>query len=127
MSALKFIAVVIALSCGHLALAAESPVEWDGLQKTRIKGIDVAYVRPGVNLAQYAKVMLDPVQVAFDKDWKPERTGSQMRLSQADRERIKNDLAQLAADTISDTLGKNDGYPVVTSPGPDVMRLSTAL
>jgi hypothetical protein len=72
-------------------------------------------------------VILDPVEVAFAKDWKPEQTGSHLRVTQKDRDRIKNDLTKLAAETIKDTLSKNDGYPVVEAAGPDVMRLSTAL
>jgi Protein of unknown function (DUF3313) len=129
MRILKYLipAFVASLGFGQLALGAEPPVEWDGLQKTKIKGIELAYVRPGVNLAQYSKVILDPVQVAFAKDWKPEQTASHLRVSQEDRDRIKNDLAKLAADTIKDTLSKKDGYPIVEAAGPDVMRLSTAL
>jgi len=30
----------------------------------------------GVNWKQYTKVMLDPIDVAFHKDWNPERPGS---------------------------------------------------
>ncbi|HET9447545.1 MAG TPA: DUF3313 family protein [Steroidobacteraceae bacterium] len=129
MSIMKYLipAFVLSLGLGLPALGAEPPLEWDGLQKTKIKGIELAYVRPGVNLAQYSKVILDPVQVAFAKDWKPEQTGSHLRVSQEDRDRIKNDLAKLAADTIKDTLSKKDGYPVVETAGPEVMRLSTAL
>lgn len=129
MSVLKsfIVAVVISLSLGQLAQGGEPPVEWDGLQKTKVKGIDLAYVRPGVNLAQYSKVMLDPVEVAFAKNWQPEQVASRMPVSQQDRERIKSDLARLTTATITDTLGKKNGYPVVATPGPDVMRLSTAL
>jgi hypothetical protein len=115
------------LSVISTATAAEPPLEWDGLEKKQIKGIDAAYVRPGVNLAQYSKVMLDPVQVSFDKDWKPEQNGMRTKVSQADRERIKNDLSALAAKTFKETLSKDNGYPVVDAPGPEVMRVTAAL
>lgn len=118
---------LLSLSVISAASAAEPPLEWDGLQKKQIKGIDLAYVRPGVNLAQYDKVMLDPVQVTFDKDWKPERNGMHTSVSQADRERIKSDLAALTAKTFKETLGTSNGYPVVDTPGPDVMRITAAL
>jgi hypothetical protein len=121
------LANLLSLSVICTASAAEPPLEWDGLQKRQIKGIDAAYVRPGVNLAQYGKVMLEPVQVSFDKDWKPERTGMGTNVSQADRERIKNDLSALAVKTFEETLSKNNGYPVVDTPGPDVMRITAAL
>jgi hypothetical protein len=133
MIVLRICILILAVSLGvnHTVWGADAPVEWDGLQRTKVKGIDAAYVRPGVDLAQYGKVMLDPVVVAFDKNWKPERTGSRTALSPEDRERIKSDLSKLAWDAIKDTLGKknrqSDGYAVVAAPGPDVMRLSTAL
>jgi hypothetical protein len=133
MTALRTCVLVLAVSLGvsHTLLGAVPPVEWDGLQRTKIKGIDVAYVRPGVDLSRYTRVMLDPVEVAFDKNWKPERTGSRTAMSPEDRERIKSDLSELAADAIKDTLGRKnwhgDGYAVDSAPGPDVMRLSTAL
>jgi Protein of unknown function (DUF3313) len=118
---------LVSVCLNPLILAADAPLEWDGLQKTKIKGVDLAYVRPGVSLAQYNKVMLDPVEVAFAKNWKPEQTASHLRLSQEERDRIQQELSKPAADTIADTLSKKDGYPIVTAPAPDVMRLSTAL
>lgn len=120
-------AVMLAASLSAAAIAEEAPVEWDGLQKTKVKGIDLAYVRPGVDASAYSKIMLDPVQVAFSKDWKPERTGSRMPVSQEDRDRIAEGLAALAHDTFKEVLSKDGGYPVVTEPGPDVLRLSTGL
>ncbi len=119
--------VILFASLSAVALAADPAIEWDGLQKTKIKGIDHAYVRPGVDISKYSKVMLDPVEVSFDKNWKPERTGSHFQLRQEDRDRIKRDLAALAAKTFTKTLGRKDGYPVVTTAGPDVMRVSAAL
>jgi hypothetical protein len=59
----------------------------DGLERIGVKGIDLAYMRPGASLAHYRRVLLDPVQVAFSKDWDPERTGSRMKLSADEREK----------------------------------------
>jgi len=39
----------------------------DGLQKINVKGLDLAYARPGASLAAYKRVKLDPVEVQFDK------------------------------------------------------------
>ena len=129
MSVLKslIIAAILTTTVGGLALADDPPVEWDGLQKKKVKGIDLAYVRPGVDLSVYGKVMLDPVQVAFAKNWKPEKPGSRVRVSQEERELIMRRLAALFEKTFTETLSKKDGYPVVTAAGPDVMRVSAAL
>ena len=46
-------------------------MSYDGLQKTEIKGIELAYVRPGATLAGYHSIELAPVFVAFSKNWNP--------------------------------------------------------
>jgi Protein of unknown function (DUF3313) len=110
------------------ALAEKPPeVTEDGLHLTKVKGIDVAYVRPGASLAPYKRVMLDPTQVAFSKDWDPEKTGSRMKLSPEEREKIRTDLATLFNKTFKEELEKKNGYPVVTEAAPDVLRVSAAL
>ena len=98
----------------------------DGLVRTSVKGIDHAYVRPGSSLAQYRRVLIDPVQVAFSKDWDPEQTGSRMKLSAEEREKIRSDLANLFMKTFKEELEKG-GYPVVDTPAPDVLRVTPQL
>ena len=51
----------------------------DGLQKISVKGLDLAYARPGASLAAYKRVKLDPVEVQFDKSWEPTVTGSRIK------------------------------------------------
>lgn len=99
----------------------------DGLTRVDIRGVDAAYRRPGVDLHKYRKIMLDPVQVAFDPDWDPKRTGSNLPLPAEDRERIRRELAELFMQVFSEELTKDGGAPLVTSAGPDVLRLSTGL
>lgn len=98
----------------------------DGLQKVAVKGIDVAYVRPGSNLAPYKRLMMDPVEVAFSKDWDPEKTGSRMKLTEAEREKIRSDLAKLFTKTFQGELEKG-GYPIVDKAAPDVLRVTAGL
>ena len=98
----------------------------EGLKKVNVKGIDAAYVRPGSSLGNYKRILLDPVQVSFSKDWKPDKTGSYLPLSQEDRERIRKDLAELFITTATEVLEKG-GYPVVTESAPDVLRITAEL
>ncbi len=98
----------------------------EGLKKVNVKGIDAAYVRPGSSLGNYKRILLDPVQVSFSKDWKPDKTGSYLPLSQEDRERIRKDLADLFITTATEVLEKG-GYPVVTESAPDVLRITAEL
>ncbi len=98
----------------------------DGLKKIDVRGVDAAYVRPGAGLGAYKRILLDPVQVAFSKDWNPDETGSHLPLSNEDREKIRRDLAELFVTTATEVLEKG-GYPVVTEVGPDVLRVTAQL
>ena len=116
------------LLSGATTWAAKPPeTTEDGLKLIKVKGIDIAYARPGASLAPYKRVMLDPAQVRFSKDWDPERTGSRMKLTTEEREKIRSELATLFDQTFKEELEKKNGYPVVTEPGPDVLLVSAAL
>jgi hypothetical protein len=124
----RWVALLL-IGLAQLGYAASKPPEVteDGLQLKKVKGIDIVYVRPGATLAPYKRIMLDPVQVAFSKDWDPEKTGSRMKLSAEEREKIRTGLAKLTETTFKEELEKKGGYPVVTESGPDVLRVSSAL
>jgi hypothetical protein len=121
------IAALLAGVSGCASNPAIPDVTEDGLARVDIRGVYAAYRRPGAELKEYRKVMLDPVQVAFDPDWDPKRTGSNLRLSAEDRERIRRELAELFMEVFSKELTTDGGPPLVTSAGSDVLRLSTAL
>ena len=122
--------LIAALLAGVSGCASKSTVPdvtEDGLARVDIRGVYAAYRRPGADLTRYTKVLLDPVQVAFDPDWDPERTGSRLKLTAEDRERIRRELAELFMQVFSEELTKDGGPALVTSAGPDVLRLSTGL
>jgi hypothetical protein len=121
------LALTAGILSGMAALGAKPPeTTEDGLKLVKVKGIDMAYVRPGATLAPYKRVMMDPAQVAFSKDWDPERTGSRMKLTPEERERIRTELAQLFDKTFKEEMEKG-GYPVVTEAAPDVLLVTAAL
>ena len=103
----------------------EELMSHDGLQKVKIKDLDLAYVRPGASLAGYKRVMLDPVQVSFSKSWDPKKTGSSFKLSAEERENIRSGVAKIVQEEFTKTLSAKDGYPIVTESGPDVLRVKT--
>jgi hypothetical protein len=104
--------------------AADMPKEWDGLELRPSKNVAALYVRPGASLAGYKKVRLEPLQVAFDKNWDPNssRTGND-RLNKDDMEKIKKALAEEFAQVCTQTLTKA-GYQVVTETGEDVLDVT---
>jgi hypothetical protein len=118
---------IVGVAAVAFAAKKEAPTEWDGLQKKEVKGIDLAYVRPGADISAYKKIILDPVVVSFSKDWNPQKTGSRISISQADRDKIKEKLGNLVMQVFTDVLSENNGYPIVKEAAPDVMRLSTGL
>ena len=85
-------------------------------------GLDTVYVREGVSLAKYKRVMLDPVEVSFDKNWNP-RSGPGLQRQLPIRMAIRKNLAKLARDVFRRELEKKGGYPLVDEPGEDVLRV----
>ena len=110
------------------AVAQNTPQEWDGLERRNSKTLDNVYVRPDVQFTAYKSVMLDPVEVAFDKNWAPNRDtrGTVGRLSSEDIQRIRDELAKGFRTVFADTLNKG-GYPLVDAAGDQVLRVRAAL
>jgi len=121
------LALLACLCLAAPAKAASSPnaltamMSRGGLHKITVKGIDLAYALPGATLASYSKVKLDPVQVAFAKDWNPTQPGSPFPISKADRERIRENVATTVYKAFAKELQGGNGYPVVSQAGPGVL------
>jgi len=105
----------------------EAEAEWsaDGLQKTKIKGLDLVYARPGASLAGYKQVRLTPVSVTFRKEWH-NPPGSSFRMSAADAERIKGRLSVLVREELVKELAKG-GYELAEAAGDEVLELQMSI
>jgi hypothetical protein len=127
--ALTFIAAVATLLPVVVAVAAdEPPKEWDGLARVKSKQLDHLYKLPEADFSGYKRVRLDPIEVEFDKNWKPNdstRSPSQ-RLTTEDIEKIKKALAEEFRKVFTEELTKN-GYSVVDENADDVLRVSAAI
>lgn len=99
----------------------------DGLQRIKVKGIDLAYARPGASLAGYNAVMIDPIDVSFRKDWDPTKAGSRTKLSTAERDNIRRGVADIVREELVKELQGKSVYKVVTAPGPDVLRVRAGI
>jgi hypothetical protein len=99
----------------------------DGLQKTKVKNIDLAYTRPGATLAAYKRVKLDPVEVAFSPSWNPTRTGSSIKLSTQEKENIRAGVAKLVEEEFAREIQAGGRYAVVNEAGADVLRVKAAI
>ena len=131
----KFVRVVPLLASMLILPAAfaaskaelEQALSHDGLQKVSVKGLDLAYAKPGATLAAYNRVKLDPVEVAFRKDWNPTRTGSSLRLSAEERENIRSGTAKIVLEEFVKELRAKSSYQVVDETGSDVLRVKVSI
>jgi hypothetical protein len=132
MNTRRFVNVAAGLAIAALTMAAHPApgqsladlMSYDGLKKVDIKGLDLAYVRPGATLAGYNKVQIAPVTVAFHKGWDPKMPGGgSRRLGTKDIERIRDGVASIVYQEFAKALEDKGGYPVVTTPGPDVLSV----
>ena len=116
---------MLVASAAHSATQSDfdKRMSYDGLVPIQVKGISLAYKRPGATLAVYKRVRIDPVEVRFDKNWNPTQTGSRTRVSAEQREEIRSGLAKLVRDQFVKALTAKGRYPVVDESGPDVLRL----
>lgn len=122
--AIVALVLVVGVPAGSSAVAESRPPE--GLVAVRTWNFDELYVRPGANLAAYRKVLIDPVQIAFRPDWnqsEQDYRGKTRRLLSADVQAITDDIASTLQSSITEAF-RSRGYEVVTTPGPDVLRLA---
>lgn len=123
----RFLASALLL-CGlgiPAALAGDAPPATtdDGLVRVENTKLDLVYRRPGVDMTGYAKLMLDPVEVAFKKQW----TQDFRQVSKHDRERIRSELAKEFQAIFIEELQTRGGYQIVTEPGEDVLRVTARI
>jgi hypothetical protein len=119
--------VALIALCGTALGKQDIPDNWDGLVRVKPKRMDFAYVAPGADFRAYTKVMLDPAQVAFQKDWRRDvndaTLGIDRDVSQADADKILAAAREGLNEVFKETFEK-EGIMVVTTPGEDVLRLS---
>ena len=99
----------------------------DGLQKINVKGLELAYARPGASLAAYKRVKLDPVEVQFDKSWNPTRTGSRIKLGAEEREKIRATVAKLVEEEFAKAVQAGGTYQISSESAPDVLRVKASV
>ena len=120
----------IAMAAARPALAAKPPAEWDGLVKVKSKKFELVYLRPGADFRGYTKVILDPTEIAFEKNWKRDYNNDtrspSMEITDKDIERIIEEGRKGAGDILRKAYTEG-GYPVVAEPAADVLRVRTAL
>src|SRR5215468_7843409 len=125
-------ALLLALVLAPLPVIARNslPANWDNLVKIDSKKFAGVYVLPGADFRPYTKVMLDPTEVAFKKNWQRDYNASSMSLSTRVTNQDVEKAIEKARTGFGEILAKaytDAGYQIVTAPGDDVLRVSTAI
>ncbi len=107
----------------------QTPESPDGLVKVAARRMELAWLRPGADFRPYTKVIIGQTQVAFMPNWLKDYNlnadlGS--RITQAQANQIMA-AAQTNFDEIYRDTFRKAGYEVVTAPGPDVLRVNSAI
>ena len=117
--------LLLASSFATVGAFAANPIDeiasHDGLTKVEVKGLDLAYARKDTNFAGYGKLIVEPVEVAFHKNWNPTRPGSHLKLGAGDRENIRTGVAKIVQEEFERALQPT--YPLAKEAGPDVLRV----
>jgi hypothetical protein len=112
-----------------IQMGPSAEVTVDGLHRVDNSKMALAYVKPDVDLSGYTKIMLEPVSIAYKNE--PRRTGrmrtargeSNFTLTSNQTEKMKS----LFQEAIISALTSDDGYLIVSKPGPDILRVRCAL
>ena len=115
-----------ALTLISFSAFAQDSGNWDGLVEVKPKRVDAAFLLPGADFRTYTKVMMDPVEVAFEKNWARDYNRDAATLSQQLDQQDLERISQAARDEFTQVFTeayKKAGLELVTVPGIDVLRL----
>jgi hypothetical protein len=129
MKTTSWLAALTLLASIATASAADAPESWDGLIQVKPKRMDAAYLLPGADFRPYTRLMVDPTQVAFQKDWLKRINQDRRPSDRVDDEQAQKILAAARSnfdDVFSEAFTKA-GFTIVTTPAADVLRISTAV
>jgi hypothetical protein len=123
-------AVAASGGAGAALAADKAPQEWDGLRRVKSKRMKYVWLAPGVDFRPYHRVMLDPTEIAFAKNWQRDynssRTGLGGRVSDADVQKAITEGGKAATAIFAKQFAQG-GYPTAAAPAPDVLRVRTAI
>jgi hypothetical protein len=111
-----------------LQTGPDAEVSVDGLVRVDNSVVAVSYRKPGMDLTGYTRFMLDPVEVAYQKDPGDRRRSTgvgpdNFALTASQMERLKS----VFQEEVVAALTTDGGYELTTEPAPDVLRISAAL
>lgn len=124
------VALLVSLTVASASAITAQPAAWDGLVEVNAKRMDAAYILPGADFSAYTKLLIDPAEVAFHKDWMSNinraTPGLSRDVTDADIARIAETARADFSDVFKEAFAKG-GYEIVSEPASGVLRLSPAI
>ena len=112
------------------APAKGPPASWDGLVQVPSKQLALVYLQPGADFRGYSKVMIEPTEVAFHKDWRKDYNSTRRdlsgKVSESEVQRAVAKGIEAATDIFTQEWQKS-GYAIAAAPGPDVLIVRTGV
>jgi len=126
-------AILLATGCAvsnpTIDTSAEADMTFDGLYPVKGGTADAAWARPGADISQYSKIMLQGVGIEYRPGGESGRlyharsTADHFEITDKQKARF----VEVMRDTFLDELGRSEHFTIVDKPGPDVLLIRGAL
>ncbi|HEU4589974.1 MAG TPA: DUF3313 family protein [Steroidobacteraceae bacterium] len=122
-----FAAVLGACTCAAFTACSSTPPRTeppadDGLVRVETAMLDELYVAPNVSLANYQRVMLDPIEFNFKDGWRSQHPDMDDREFEVFRTRLTDMLREQLVSELA-----KGGYQLAEAPDKDVLRLHASV
>ncbi len=108
----------------------DAEVSVDGLHRVDNSVMALAYMKPDIDLRRYTALMIDPVDVAYQRDPQGARRATDVGARNQNFELSSSQMEDLKSwfqEAVEEALTSDGGYRIVDTPGPDVVRISAEL
>lgn len=122
--------VLLVVASPLLAQSQATEDNWEGLVRVRSEKIELVYLAPEADFRPYTKVMLDPSEMAMEKNWLRDQRRSASGLgSEATQSDIVRALeaGKKQFDGYFAEAFTKAGFTIATAPGPDVVRIRSGV
>lgn len=106
--------------------ADEDDTSWDGLVRAKVKRIDEVYLLPEADFSVYTKVLIEPAEVSFRRNWQRDHDSFNNRVTDAQAREIL-DEARTGFDEIMREAFEKQGFQVVGTAGEDVLKVRPSI
>jgi hypothetical protein len=105
----------------------DAEVIMDRLHRVDHSRVAIAFVDPDADFGRFNKILLDPLDLSDVEIVQPQRSAANRRNDWTLSDQNKENLARAFREVFERELGETGDYPIVTEPGPDVLRISAAV